>query len=178
VNERPALERRLSELRIAFDGAFALPAEAPLEQRHAYLGIRSGDVPYALDLDEVEGIRRHVAVTFVPSDEPLLLGVAGFSGVLTAVYDLGAALGHAKRESPSWFVLVRGAPIAFAFHALEGQLRGEADAGVQETTATRDAALELVFRAGLSRPVIRLGALVARLRANGLGDLTEGTAPR
>lgn len=173
---RDALEQRLLELRAGFDASFARAAEPPAAQRRGYLGIRLGDAPYALDLDEVAAVRKHVPVTPLPSEEPRLLGVAGFGGVLTAVYDLGALVGHAGEGEPTWFVLARGAPIAFAFQGLEGQLQVDAEQDVA-SGAPADATSELQFRAGLARPVIRLGALVARIRGGAQGRV-EGDASK
>jgi len=174
-----ALEARLIALRSAFDAAFALPPEPPAGARRGYLGIRLHGAPYALDLGEVASVRKHVPVTPLPSEEAHLLGVAGFGGALAAVYDLGALLGQARGAEPAWFVLVRGAPVAFAFHGLEGQLRADAE---EEATSDAGSELEpasdLVWRPGLARPVIRLVALVARLGAVLTENPMEGTASR
>jgi hypothetical protein len=65
----------------------------------------------------------------------------------------------------AWFVLFRGAPVVFAIHGLEGQLQPELDgAEAAETADGGDDTSDLSFRRGLSRPVIRLAALVERLR--------------
>jgi chemotaxis signal transduction protein len=172
-DERGALERRLGELKSAFDAAFATPAQSSRGAERAYLGIRLAGAPYALDLDEVAAVRKHVAVTPVPSDEPRLLGAAGFAGVLAAVYDLTVLLGQTRAAEPAWFVLVRGTPVVFAFDGLDGQLRVEADdaAAGPEVDAS-----ELIWRAGLTRPVIRLGAVLARLRGKTTDERREGTA--
>ncbi len=172
-----ALERRLVELRAAFDGAFGLPAEPPAGVRRGYLGIRLNDVAYALDLDEVAAVRKHVPVTPLPSEEPRLLGVAGFGGVLTAVYDLAGLLGQPGGKEPVWFALARGTQVAFAFQGLEGQLSPEE--GSETTPAAEDGgSSDLTWQAGLSRPVIRLRALVARLRGTGADRGTEGNGSR
>jgi hypothetical protein len=174
-----SLEKRLAQLKSAFDSAFALPPEPPAGARRAYLGIRLFDEPYALEVDEVVSVRKHVPVTPLPSEEAHLLGVAGFGGVLAAVYDLGALLGQPRGSAPPWFALVRGAPVAFAFHGLEGQLHTHA-----EEVAPGDAASEpggapdLAWRPGLSRPVIRLRALVARLGGVATDRRMEGAASR
>jgi hypothetical protein len=176
-DRRAVLEERLVALRTSFDAAFTLPADPPVKERRGYLGIRLRDAPYALDLDEVASVRKHVPVTPLPSEESSLLGVAGFGGVLTAVYDLGGLLGQALGAEPAWFVLVRGAPVAFALDGLEGQLRAEAAA----EGASREgdgAGSDLDFRAGLARPVIRLHALVARLRSGAEDGGTKGAATR
>jgi hypothetical protein len=172
-----ALETRLVALRSAFDAAFARKAEPPAAQRRGYLGIRLNDTPYALDLDEVASVQKQLRVTALPSDEPLLLGIAGFAGTLAAVYDLGALLGLPSPRTPDWFALVRGAPLVFAFHALEGQLSPDPNADTAET-ADGDARSDVCFRPGIARPVIRMGALATRLRSGVQQDRRKGAASR
>jgi hypothetical protein len=178
-DRREALELRLVELRSAFDAAFARKPEKAAGERRGYLGIRLNGAPYALDLEEVRSVRKGVHVTPVPSDEPELLGVAGFSGTLTAVYDLGRLLGLPGGSQPTWFALVRGAPVVLAFHGLEGQLRAELGSeAVVEPPGDEDGASDLTWPPGLSRPVIRLGSLVARLRGVVTESGNEGAASR
>jgi hypothetical protein len=177
-NGQEALETRLFGLRSAFDAAFARKAEAPTGERHGYLGIRLNDTPYALDLDEVASVKKRVVVTPLPSDELRLLGVAGIDGTLAAVYDLGALLGLASSGAPVWFALVRGSPVVVAFHALEGQLHPDLTGTVAETADGEDASSDVFFRPGLSRPVIRLGVLVAKLRSVVTAGRREGAASR
>jgi hypothetical protein len=178
-DRREELETRLVELRGAFDAAFARKPEPAAGERRGYLGIRLNDAPYALDLDEVASVRKDVAVTPVPSDEPRLLGVAGFSGTLAAVYDLGGLLGLPSGFQPVWFALVRGAPVVLAFHGLEGQLHAELRSeAVVEPAGVEDGASDLSWQPGLSRPVIRLGALVERLRGVVTESGNEGVASR
>jgi hypothetical protein len=173
-----ALETRLVALRSAFDAAFARKAEPPPGQRRGYLGIRLNDAPYALDLDEVASVKKQLLVTALPSDEPHLLGVAGFAGTLTAVYDLSALLGLPSFGAPGWFALVRDAPVVLAFHALEGQLTPDPTAAAAETADAGDVSSEVIFRPGITRPVIRLSALVARLRSVVKEGRRKGAASR
>jgi chemotaxis signal transduction protein len=175
---RETLERRLAELKAAFDASFALPAEGSRVAQRGYLGIRLNDAPYALDLEEVAALRKHVPVTPVPSKEPHLLGVAGFAGTLTAVYDLTALFGQARLAEPVWFVLARGAPLAFAFQGMEGQLHVDAEDAEEAAATESGAASDLKWQAGLRRPVIRLGALVARLQGENADDRVEGAASK
>jgi hypothetical protein len=169
-NGQEALETRLLGLRSAFDAGFALKAKPPTGERHGYLGIRLNDTPYALDLDEVASVKKHVPVTPLPSDELRLLGVAGFAGTLVAVYDLGALLGLSRSGAPVWFALVRGSPVVVAFHALEGHLHPDLKDAVPGAVDGGDASSDVFFRAGIASPVIRLSAIVARLRS----VVTEG----
>jgi hypothetical protein len=174
---REVLEQRLADLRSVFDAAFALPAARVEGTLRGYLGIRLNDAPYALDLEEIAALRKHVAVTPLPSEEPRLLGVAGFAGGLTAVYDLAALLGQPRTVKPVWFALARGSPVAFAFQGMEGQLRVAADTDTLEAGESEGGS-DLVWRAGLVRPVIRLGVLLARLRGNKTGGRDEGAASK
>jgi chemotaxis signal transduction protein len=175
---RETLERRLTELKEAFDAAFAVPALPPRVAQRGYLGIRLNDTPYALDLEEVAALRKHVAVTPLPSEAPHLLGVAGFAGTLTAVYDLTALLGQERSAEPVWFALAQGAPLAFAFQGMEGQLHVDAEDAAVPAAAESEVASDLTWQAGLRRPVIRLGALVARLQGKNADGRVEGAASR
>jgi chemotaxis signal transduction protein len=179
VNDgRETLERRLAELKAAFDAAFASPPEASRVAQRGYLGIRLNEAPYALVLEEVAALRKHVPVTPVPSKAPHLLGVAGFGGTLTAVYDLTALLGQPRSAEPVWFVLARDAPLAFAFQGMEGQLHVDAEDAEARAATESGATSDLTWQTGLRRPVIRLGALVARLQGENADDRVEGAASR
>lgn len=178
MNDERELVQRLAHLKAAFDGAFAAPAGSGRTALRGYLAIRLNDTPYALDLEEVASVRKGVAVTPLPSEEPLLLGVAGFGGALAAVFDLTGLLGLASGAEPGWLVLARDAPVAFAFHALEGQLQVSRDAGEAPLASDGGGSSDLEWRPGLPRPVIRLSGLLARLRGASTDRPTEGAGAR
>jgi chemotaxis signal transduction protein len=153
---------RVRELREEFDRSFAEPAKGSPVRNAPLLEVRVAGAPYLLDLAEIAVVCEGLSLTPVPSDEPCLLGVAGISGDIVAVYDLSCILGHAASRAPRWLAAVRGHPAAVAFDALEGHT--EVPTGTVVAAAGDDvSASELVFVPGLSRPLIRLSVLVARL---------------
>jgi chemotaxis signal transduction protein len=159
-----ALQTRLLELRQSFDRAFTEPialddADATIE----LLAIRVGRDPFALRLSEIAALEADRTITPVPSDHPELLGIAGVRGGVVAVFDLGALLGAPRSEGLRWLVLAKGAPLAFAFSAFDGQLvvRREALASAEPTRAAR--VREVAHGGGLSLPVIDVPALIAGL---------------
>jgi hypothetical protein len=73
----------------------------------------------------------------VPSEHRELLGIAGMRGGVVAVFDLGALIGAPQPEELRWLVLAKGAPLAFAFSAFDGQLVVRPEALVGETRSPR-----------------------------------------
>jgi chemotaxis signal transduction protein len=134
-NTADVVTERLTELRTAFDRSFAEPPRRHDRESSELLAIRAGDNRYALRLSQTSGLFSDRPITRLPGPLPALLGVAGFSGSIVPVYDLGALLGHPVAEPPRWLVLAAGAPaVALAFHDLDGHQRvpaasivGEAD---------------------------------------------------
>jgi chemotaxis signal transduction protein len=170
---REALQTRLLELRQSFDRAFTEPlAEGDAEATVELLAIRIGRDPFALRLVEIAALEADRTITPVPSDHPELLGIAGVRGGVVAVFDLGALLGAPRSEGVRWLVLAKGAPLAFAFSAFDGQLvvRPEALASAEPGRAGR--VREVVQGGGLSLPVIDLPALIA-----GLDQRPRASAP-
>jgi chemotaxis signal transduction protein len=168
-----ALQTRLLELRQSFDRAFSEPlALGEDEATVELLAIRIGRDPFALRLAEIAALEADRTITPVPSDHPELLGIAGVRGGVVAVFDLGALLGAARPEALRWLVLAKGAPLAFAFSAFDGQLvvRPEALASAEPGRGGR--VREVAHGGGLSLPVIDIPALIAGLerrpRASGL----------
>lgn len=161
---REALQTRLLELRQSFDRAFTEPlAESDEAANIDLLAIRIGRDPFALRLTEIAALEADRTITPVPSDHPELLGIAGVRGGVVAVFDLGALLGAPRPEGLRWLVLAKGAPLAFAFSAFDGQLvvRPEALATAEPNRAGR--VREVAQGGGLSLPVIELAALIATL---------------
>jgi chemotaxis signal transduction protein len=116
------IERRLAELRRAFDDSFAQPpppAPGPGDWVE-FLLIQAGEQPYALRIGELSGLesdRKIVPLPAAPgSTAPWLLGLCAVRGQLAPVFDLAAILGlppplpggpGARKESPRWMVLYR-----------------------------------------------------------------------
>jgi purine-binding chemotaxis protein CheW len=134
-NTSDAVTERLDELRTGFDQSFAGPPRRHDLESCELLALRAADSRYVLRLSQTAGLFSDRPITPLPGPLPALLGIAGFSGTIVPVYDLGTLLGHPAPESPRWLVLAAGTPaLALAFHELDGHLRvpnesivGEAD---------------------------------------------------
>lgn len=161
---REGLAARLLELRQSFDRSFAEPlAEDGAEATLDLLAIRVGRDPYALRLGEVAALEADRTITPVPSEHPELLGIAGVRGGVVAVFDLGALLGAPRSEGLRWLVLAKGAPLAFAFSAFDGQLAVRPEALARADASRAGRVREVVQGGELSRPLVDLPALIAAL---------------
>jgi chemotaxis signal transduction protein len=124
MSSADAVTSRVDELRTGFDRAFAEPPRRHDIEFSELLAIRAGRRRYALRLSQTSGLFSDRPITALPGPLPALLGIAGFSGTIVPVYDLGALLGHPTPEPPRWLVLAAGTPaVALAFHDLDGHRR-------------------------------------------------------
>jgi hypothetical protein len=85
------------------------------------------------------------------------------------VFDLAALLGAPRPDVLRWLVLVKGAPLAFAFSAFDGQLAVRPDALAAPEPSHSGRVREVARGGGLSLPVIDVPALIRTLdeRARG-----------
>jgi chemotaxis signal transduction protein len=115
---------RIADLRAMFDQSFAEPPRRHDAEASELLAIRAGERRYVLRLSQTSGLFSDRPITPLPGPLPALRGIAGFSGAIVPVYDLGALLGQPTPEPPRWLVLAAGTPpVALAFHDLDGHLR-------------------------------------------------------
>jgi purine-binding chemotaxis protein CheW len=171
------LRSRLGDLRAGFDRSFARVQNAVADEHEDFLAIGVGNDSYAVRVRELAGLHAARAVTRLPSPLPDLLGIAGFRGVLVAVYDLAATLGYERAESARWLILASDAPVSFVFARFEGHLRVAADAVSAEGGGARNGAVREVLRSGsLALPVLHLPTIVAasRERASRLAPKEDG----
>jgi chemotaxis signal transduction protein len=87
------LNRRLEELRRAFDDSFALPALPQEVDQEDMLGIRVGSLQFAVRVNDLAGVHACRKIVALPESVEGLLGVVGLRGRLVAVYDLAELLG-------------------------------------------------------------------------------------
>jgi len=164
MTRTPTLSRQAQTLKRDFDRSFAQPMRPPLPQTLDLLRVRLGGDPWAVPLADVAGLHSGKRVTPVPGRARGLLGLAGFRGVLAAVYDLPALIGLAPVGAPRWLLLAVDRPVAFAFNELEGHLRIEASTilplGLEGGTAWTRGFIE---DGPLRRPILHLPALLDRL---------------
>jgi purine-binding chemotaxis protein CheW len=148
-------------LRDAFDGSFAAAVAAEPPAQLDFLTIRVAGDPYALRLSEVQSLHAERKLVAAPSLLPGLLGVAGFRGVLTPVYDLSSLLGYAQPGAAKWLVVAQHAePIGFAFEVFDAHLRIDS-AQVSGTEAEGEGALRgAVQTGGRAVPLLHLPALI------------------
>src|ERR1700761_189814 len=105
ITKSPTLARQVGARRRAFDTGFTQPQRPPPPQTLDLLRIRLGDDPWALPLTDMAGLYSGKRITPVPGRAHALLGLAGFRGVLTAVYDLPALIGLAPSPVARWLLL-------------------------------------------------------------------------
>lgn len=156
------IEQRLVALRQDFDQSFARPAGGPRPLELDFLSIVvAGDV-FAVPLSEVRSVHADRWLVAAPSPIPELLGVCGFRGVLTPVYDLAQLLGYGREPSARWLLVTRNdAPIAFAFAQFEAHLRVSVESVTSSDTASGRAGLTgAVCARGTTLPLLHLPSLV------------------
>ena len=118
------IDPKLLLLREEFDRSFAQAERAERPEQLDFLSLRIAGDPYAVRLSEIQSLHVSRKVVLAPSPLPALLGMAGFRGVLTPIYDLGQLLGYQAEPSAKWLVIARSAaPVAFAFATFEAHLR-------------------------------------------------------
>ena len=164
MSQAPKLARQVAILRRDFDRAFAEPMRPPSPQTLDLLRIRLGTDPWAVPLADIAGLHSGKRITPVPGRTPGLLGLAGFRGSLSAVYDLSTLIGLPPLRAPRWLLVAEERPVAFAFGGLDGHLRIEAGAilplGPDGAAAwTRG----FVEDGRIRRPILHLPALLAKL---------------
>lgn len=158
-------------LRAEFDHGFAAATSAPHGSLVELLAIRVAGRAYALRLSEVGLIAVDRRIACLPSPLPALGGLCTVRGLLMAVYDLGAILGHARTANPRWLMLAsRSEPVALAFEAFEGQFRVEATqiampARPADPTQVSGRALvhPLMGIDGPARPIVDVAAVMAAI---------------
>jgi chemotaxis signal transduction protein len=169
ARERDHLQERLRELRETFDRDFAHEARQAGGERNDFLAIRVGGDPYALRLSELLGVAADKKIVTTPSHAPALLGLAGFRGAVTPVFDLGRLLGYGNAEAPRWIALARERQqVGLAFEVFEAHVRAGVSDLIAEASSDR-AGLRGALRDGaLTRPIVHFPTLLS---------IIEGRAP-
>jgi chemotaxis signal transduction protein len=161
-HERDHLQERLRELRETFDRAFAREARQVGGERNDFLAIRVGGDPYALRLSELLGVAAGKKIVTTPSHAPAMLGLAGFRGAVTPVFDLGRLLGYADSEAPRWIALARERQqIGFAFEVFEAHVRAGVSDLIAEASSERAGLRGALRDAELTRPIIHFPTLLS-----------------
>ena len=151
-----------TELRMAFDRAFAEAPPSAGPPHIELLRVTLGGAPHVLVLSEIFALHADLRITAVPSRRPELLGVASVRGAIVPVYDLRLAVGVAAVGAPRWTVLVAGGSAGLAFEGFAGHARIVASA---LATATGSSAIRgSVELGGQRHAVVNLEVVTAMIR--------------
>jgi chemotaxis signal transduction protein len=163
---------RAEELREAFDRAFADPLPTRIETE-SLLVVRVGVVAYAVRLHDITGLVTDRVVTPLPAAPRELMGISAFRGTAVPVYDLRILLDHASTSIPRCSLIARHRPVAFAFDALDGQLRVER---ADVATASEEPGVRhvhaVVRTRGTTLPILDVASLVEGIAAR-MGQVVE-----
>ncbi len=155
------IEPKLLALREAFDQSFVETVGGERPEQLDFLAVRIAGDPYALRLSEIQSLHASRRVVAAPSQLPELLGMAGFRGVLTPVYDLARLLGYGAEPSAKWLVVVQHvSPVAFAFGGFEAHLRVTLDRVSAPELGASAAVRGAVQHAASALPLLHLPSLV------------------
>jgi chemotaxis signal transduction protein len=176
ARERDHLQERLRELRETFDRAFAHDAGQAGGERNDFLAIRVGGDPYALRLSELLGVAADKKIVTMPSHAPAMLGLAGFRGAVTPVFDLGRLLGYGASEAPRWIALAgERQQIGLAFEVFEAHVRAGVSDLIPEASSDRAGLRGALLDAERTRPIVHFPTLLSIIegRAPGAGAPEE-----
>ena len=176
TREETLIDKRATELRMAFDQSFAQASAGVSASTEAFLAIGVGGDNYALRLSEISGLYTNKKVLALPSDVPELLGVASFRGALIPVYDLRVLLGYPVNLRPRWLVQVAAAtPIGLAFDRFDGHLHLPRDAiGKEEKAQEREQHLTESLRTnGEVRPIVSVASMIESIKKRVQQDITH-----
>lgn len=162
--ERDRLEQRAQQLREAFDRAFAAPLTDGVEVCTDFLAVRIGGDPYALRLSELSGLSADKKIVPIPSGAAALLGLAGFRGAVTPVFDLARLLGYPTTRAPRWIVLAgERAQVGLAFETFEAHVR-VGNAALVAPAADERRGLRGAMRDGrITRPILHAPTLLSMI---------------
>ncbi len=161
----PELDRRLAELREAFDRSFGEPPKAPDPAAMALVLATVGSGCVALPIAELAGVARIEARLDLPGGRPGLLGVAGIRGRLVAVFGLADLLGLGSTSNAHWLALVRGQDqLAFGVDEIAGLIQATpAAVMIPEELPGPFLARVLIGADGTATPILDVKAAVAAL---------------
>lgn len=162
------LLQRAAQLRRAFDRSFAEPPPPLPPPTSDFIAIGVGADTLALRVSEIDALHADTTVVPVPSPVPEFMGLAGFRGKLTPVYDLAALLGYPS-SSGRWLALADRRSVAFAFDRYHEHFRIEASAAVAGRSGNRRHIHSIAQQGDRAWPIVDLVSLVAALRQRAAG---------
>jgi purine-binding chemotaxis protein CheW len=171
---------KATELRAAFDYAFAVPELSRSMDLVDFLSIQVGSRPFALRLTELTRIELLGKVVALPDAHPWLLGLSSSLGRLVPVYSLELALGFERTDSKGKWLAVLGEEesLGLTFDSLERYFRVPSDE-IYNTSAVNltDVSNQSIVRDGsTARPIVNLSAVLAAIRTRVASHLTAREA--
>lgn len=158
------LLERVRLLRESFDRGFATPLSVRDGARADFLTIRVGGDPYALRLSELLALSADKKIVAMPSRAHAVLGLAGFRGAITPVFDLGRLLGYPPADAPRWIALAgERTQIGLAFELFEAHLRLSDATLLRESESDRAGVRGAVRDGALTRPILHLPTLLSMI---------------
>ena len=151
---------RATELRTAFDRAFAEAPRGPRMETLDLLRIQLGGESHVVALSEVAALHVDQHVCPVPTPATELLGVMAVRAAIIPVFDLRAILGIRSDAPPRWCILAREIGSAFAFDGFAGMLRVSSG---PVASAEPGFVRGVVLHEGRSYPLISLTAVASFL---------------
>jgi chemotaxis signal transduction protein len=170
------LERRLYELRRAFDASFEEPARSQELEQEDLLAIQVDSSRFAVRVSELSGVHAFRKVVPLPGALTGLLGLVGIRGRLVAAYRLADLISPGSAEGrPKWLLLCRGDnQVGLAIDGLEAYLRvPRADIHpVQGEEALGEHVRDVVQCDGIMRGVLSVQSILAAIarRARGTSN--------
>ncbi|MBW8828358.1 MAG: chemotaxis protein CheW [Burkholderiales bacterium] len=160
------ISQKALELRLAFDRAFAEPAQTSSAALDNFLAIRIVADPHVVRLSDISSLLPLKKVTLLPSPLPALLGITGFRGAVIPIFDLRVLLGYPASEPPRWTAIAADMPVGLAFDAFDGHLRSPREASVQPISSelTRPHVREVLRCDDVPRPVVSVFSVLETIR--------------
>lgn len=181
MRDPASIPELVSDLRQAFDLAFAAAPSTAAAGAEDLLEVQCGSAAYVLRLGEIAALTRDLGVTAIPSAAPAFLGVAGVRGAILAVYDLAALLGQPPDPAPRWIAIAAGVtPVGLAFRHVDGHRRVPA-ASILAQSRPDGVARHVRGVARLDggvRPIVSISSVVDAIAERGRVDGEQGAASR
>jgi len=165
IDRGPRVPNNATEMRQAFDRAFAEAPRGETAFFDDFLAIRLGADPHALALADIARLLPLKTMTRLPSGIRELLGIAGIAGAVVPVYDLRALLGYAAANPPRWMAIAATMPVALAFDGFDGQFRHPREVGTESVELERSGQRKVLRTTGETRPIVPVASILATIKS-------------
>lgn len=160
------ISQKALELRLAFDSAFAEPAQTASAALDNFLVIQIACCPHVVRLSDISSLLPLKMVRRLPSRLPALLGITAFRGAVVPLFDLRMLMGYAVGEPPTCIVITANTPVGLAFDAFDRHLRYPREACAQLISAelARPHIREVLRCGDMPRPVVSIPSVLETIR--------------